>query len=69
MANKPKNFPTKTYDEIIVPNKLFEINGIEQEKVKERIISDTEFEFKMLVNSSSSYTTLLWKDLGVIHYE
>lgn len=97
MINKPKNFPTKTYDEIIknfylkqketndliekkksllklaneisVPNKLFEIDGMDQEKVKERIINDTEFELKMLVNSSSSYTTLLWTDLGVIYYE
>lgn len=97
MANKPKNFPLKSYDEIIknfylkqkentdliekkksllkfakkisIPNKLFEINGMEQEKVKERVISDSEFELKMLMNSYSSYTSLLWKDLGVIHYE
>lgn len=60
---------SKFAKEISMSNKLFEINEIEQEKVKDRIISDTEFELKMLVNSSSFYTTLLWTDLGVIHCE
>lgn len=98
IANKPKNFPIKNYDEIVknfystsnenynkieeknkllnyvsnipIPNKIFESNNYDQEEMKNKFINMIEIELKDIkLNIHNSYINLLWKDLGVIHYE
>jgi hypothetical protein len=87
---KPKNFPIKTFDEIVNSfynkvlldkEELVNLNNI-LDQIKNIKISDESYKQDKMENleervkykikeikSGNDYTKLLWKDLGVIHYE
>lgn len=98
IKTKPKNFPIKTYNEIIekfyytyeknktdidkknqllnftkelnIINKLFMTESMSQVDMKKKIIKKISISIDDIESHScSKFINLLWKDLGVIHYE